>query len=374
MTMCDVKKQGNRWWLTSAAPVLICGIFALVWITAEKLAGHSTEPAIAKTITPTSKEARRLIRIDPPELTADVDEDTTHVDYTFSVINDSSEPVSIESTKPLCSCTVYELSSSLVPPFGSATFHVQYAVGRQFGALDPKEIRLLTNSEPHRVLSCRVGGVRRRRFDIRPSEVVFGKVVAGDRVSQLVTIAATGVSFALDSIRTSDARLSVADVHESYVDGKKSIQFRVDFEATSGIGLFEGFVNIPQIDEMAPVATIPIRATVSDVIELVPSTAFFGVVTVGQTPTRTIRAHLAGKPASSGVTILSVKTPRDVYKHKLNTDDASMELIFIPSTEPPGLFQDEVEVVCRFEKKDYQLRLPVRAMIRRTEVSSAPLQ
>lgn len=305
-----------------------------------------------------------LVRIDPPELTADVDEDTTHVDFKFRIVNESGEPVTIQGTKPLCSCTVADLNTDRIGPFESAPFRVQYALGSQFGKLIPREVRLLTDSPACPEIGCRVGGVRRRTFEITPPQVDFGQLMAGAGASQVVTVRGAGATFAHDRIRTSDARLCVEDVREWTSGGSSTVEFRARFESTSATGAFDGRIEVPQVGDSRPVASVPIRAVVSAPVRLSPEVAFFGVVTPGDTPTCTVRLQVVGEAPLNRITGLAVESRLAALECHASAERAMLRLSLKAAELPPGAFDEALDVTCRFDEKEYQLRLPIRALIR----------
>lgn len=345
--------------------VVICLALACVVAISVRVRSHRTKDTVDSQMRWTEQETSREVRIVPAELMADVDEETTHVDFQFRIINESDTPVSIEAIDSSCSCIVTDFRSTRIPTLGSESFRVQYALGNQFGALISREVRLLTDRPSCREISCKIGGIRRRRFDVDPVQVDFGQLIAGETVSQVVKVSGEGAIFDEERIRTSDARLFITEVRNSLHGGRKVLQLRVNFESTYVTEVFEGEVHVPQIDASAPVVTIPIRAVITGPIQLVPQTAFFGSVTPGDTPTRRIRVQAIGSMLPSEITFLGIKSLSDVYRYEFDVSGKTLILSLNSALVPHGHFQDEIDVNCRFREKDYQLRLPVRAMIRR---------
>lgn len=181
--------------------------------------------------------------------------ETALITRVFVLRNSGDQPVRIDRVQAACGCMTTGLTSSEIAPGGTAELTVNVALRGRSGA-QRFTVRVRSNDPVNPLMTLTVQGTVAEDVRVRPLQVAFAKVRAGEIAQARVTLESAGPeNFSITGVESSDARLHV-DAPAGQAGRVFTLNISVNPAATDGE--FRGEVTVHTDHPRRPLIHIPV--------------------------------------------------------------------------------------------------------------------
>lgn len=205
--------------------------------------------------------------VDEPEFNFGPQQNNQSIDHTFVIRNEGDSTLEITNIRSSCGCTVGNVTSRSVAPGETSSITASYNLrGRQ--GRQRSTLTIETNDPNQRVLRLTMMGEAIRELQVRPQNVIFGQLMAGQNAEREVEI----IGMASQPFDIHDAAITAAGMEIERIDELTPYHYRIGLSATmeGRPGHQQGSIQLQTSHPSFPLLTIPVSAELVGALAVAP--------------------------------------------------------------------------------------------------------
>lgn len=205
--------------------------------------------------------------VDEPDFNFGPQHNNQSIDHTFVVRNEGDRTLEITNIRSSCGCTVGNITARSIEPGETSEITASYNLrGRQ--GRQRSTLTLETNDPNQRSLRLTMSGEAIRELQVRPQNVIFGQLMAGQKAEREVEI----IGMASQPFEIQQASVSTAGVEVERIEELTPYHYRIGLSVTmeGRPGHHQGSLQLQTSHSSFPLLTIPVTAELVGALAVAP--------------------------------------------------------------------------------------------------------